>query len=1787
MVTRIQIRRGTSEEWVSANPILAEGEIALELDTNRIKIGTGTTSWNGLQYYSNPFVNYSAVAGIATYATQLQNARTIALTGDVVGEVSFDGTSNVSIAATIQSNSVGLGSDTTGDYVATIADAGSSDIVVTGSGSETAAVTLGLSTTGVTSGSYGSASAIPTFTVDSRGRLTAAGSVNVATALTVTGDSGSEIINLGSESLAISGGTNLTSSAASNTVTIDLDPTISLTGINASGVVTASQFVTGASGSAIGIGTNTISGPATITIDPAAVGDNTGTVVIKGDLQIDGTTTTVNSTTITIDDKNITLASGAINDAAADGGGITIESGDGNKTFQFNDATDAFKSNISLDLASGQVYKINGAEVLSSTSLGAGITNSSLTTVGTLTKLNVGNVNSTGIITASIGAVIDGVQIGIDGANVIDTVSGNLTLNSAGGTTIIDDAVNIQNNLNVSGNTAIGTAIIPSGVHLAIGTGVTISDTSISATNFYGSLNGNASTASALQTARTISLTGDVVGEVSFNGTANVSIAATIQPNSVGLGTDTTGNYVATVSDSGSSDIVVNNSGTETAAVTLGLSTTGVSAGSYGSASAIPTFTVDSRGRLTAAGTASVGTALTVAGDSGSENINLLNEVLTISGGTNLTSSAASNTVTVNLDPTISLTGINASGVVTATRVKVGTATTFTEDLVVQGNARITGILTIGTSSVTIDGTGNQINIGTGVTLFESGSASFNGGLDVVGVVTASGGFVGNLAGNVTGTATTATNLSNAANITTGTIDDARLPDLITSNINVTSGVSTFGTIKATTFEGSFNGTATYALLAGVSTSVIGGISSVTQLQVTGISTFTNGPVFIGSGTSTGTASQPLQVTGGAYVSGSIGIGTTNPTYKLQVKGQTLLGGNSADAYLAIYDDNGGSNISLEAYNLANTVKKDITLNSYGGNVGIGTTNPTSTLHVIGDTRISNDIYVDTIRRNTDNSTNTKIALDAGSLKLYAGNGVTPKLTINGLVGINTNVNVAGVVTAASFSGNASSATYATTAGVATALQNARTFEITGDVVASAISFDGSGNVSLAATIQPNSVGLGTDTTGDYVRDITGTSNQITVTSGTGESSTPILSLPTNLIAPQDLTITRDLQVNRNLNVTGNITLGGTTAFINVQELIVSDPDIILGYRTDLSGNDSSNDNTANHGGVALASTEGTPLVNLVVSGIETAPATYKKIMWFKEGTFAGLGADAWLINYAVGIGSTQFPTGTRLAAGSVQFTERDLAVVRNINASGIITATSGFAGNLTGNLTGNVTGNINSSGVSTISSLSATNINVSGVGTIATLSGTTATYTSLNGTNATLTNINSSGISTLGVTTATNLTAQNINNSGITTTNSLNIGATQVISSARQLQNISSLDATTTATIEAAVANAPNTFTDLQVTGISTFTNGPVFIGSGTSTGTASQPLQVTGGAYVSGNLGIGTTNPSTKLDVNGTIKIRRNDTSFEGGEIQFTRAIDDATAFVFDVYGNTAANSRLRLFNGTNGSEIFTVDTSNNFIVGTSSSTGTASQPLQVTGGAYVSGNAGIGTTSPTSKLDVVGDVKVSGVVTATAFVGSGANLTNLPASLNLAGVSTLGFFGDDQNITSSLTLPSNTKLYTVHKNINVATGSTFTVGSSSTIIMDRFNNLDDVVATSFKGDGSQLTGIPVGDLYELDSISPAGGENTYTPTFNYDTVSVTDPFRLLISVNGIMQSAYIHNTEYVHNNYLLASRTGYTIDYDSKIKFTESLPEGSEVVIKTTAGTTKSTTRKYPFNALDILF
>jgi hypothetical protein len=98
------------------------------------------------------------------------------------------------------------------------------------------------------------------------------------------------------------------------------------------------------------------------------IGAATGTsLVLSGDLTVNGTTTTINSTEITVDDKNLTLGSVATpTDAGADGGGLTLK-GTTDKTFSWIDATDSWTSSEHLDLATGKVLKVNGTEVLSAT----------------------------------------------------------------------------------------------------------------------------------------------------------------------------------------------------------------------------------------------------------------------------------------------------------------------------------------------------------------------------------------------------------------------------------------------------------------------------------------------------------------------------------------------------------------------------------------------------------------------------------------------------------------------------------------------------------------------------------------------------------------------------------------------------------------------------------------------------------------------------------------------------------------------------------------------------------------------------------------------------------------------------------------------------------------------------------------------------------------------------------------------------------------------------------------------------------------------------------------------------------------------------------------------------------------------------------------------------------------------------------------------------------------------------------------------------------------------------
>ena len=129
--------------------------------------------------------------------------------------------------------------------------------------------------------------------------------------------SGDEVVVISYSSFQVADHYNKTESDTRfiNTAGDTLTGTLGGTAVNLSGDLAAVNTTL----------TGYLRGPASFTIDPATHADDTGLVIIAGNLQVDGSTTTINSTTLTVDDLNLTLASGAADSAAANGAGITID----------------------------------------------------------------------------------------------------------------------------------------------------------------------------------------------------------------------------------------------------------------------------------------------------------------------------------------------------------------------------------------------------------------------------------------------------------------------------------------------------------------------------------------------------------------------------------------------------------------------------------------------------------------------------------------------------------------------------------------------------------------------------------------------------------------------------------------------------------------------------------------------------------------------------------------------------------------------------------------------------------------------------------------------------------------------------------------------------------------------------------------------------------------------------------------------------------------------------------------------------------------------------------------------------------------------------------------------------------------------------------------------------------------------------------------------------------------------------------------------------------------------
>jgi hypothetical protein len=138
--------------------------------------------------------------------------------------------------------------------------------------------------------------------------------------------------------------------------------------------------------------------------DPQAALDVTGNVIVSGNLTVNGNTTTINTSELIVEDKNITVSSGAVDAEAADGSGITVDGA--NASLTYNYVNTAWTSSENFNLAVEKSYKINGEVILSDTELGSSVVTSNLQSVGVLNSLTVDTTRiDDGIITSTAGTL--------------------------------------------------------------------------------------------------------------------------------------------------------------------------------------------------------------------------------------------------------------------------------------------------------------------------------------------------------------------------------------------------------------------------------------------------------------------------------------------------------------------------------------------------------------------------------------------------------------------------------------------------------------------------------------------------------------------------------------------------------------------------------------------------------------------------------------------------------------------------------------------------------------------------------------------------------------------------------------------------------------------------------------------------------------------------------------------------------------------------------------------------------------------------------------------------------------------------------------------------------------------------------------------------------------------------------------------------------------------------------------------------------------------------------------
>ena len=1077
--------------------------------------------------------------GNASTASTLQTPRTIALTGDVSGSVSFNGASDVSISATVQPNSVSLGTDTTGNYVNDVT--AGTGVTITHTPGEGSSPTIAIGQAVGTSSSVQFAAVTAPLVGNVTGNADTATALQTARVIALSGDVS------GSVSFNGTGNVDISTTIGANSVSLGSDTSGDYVSSLVAGTGVSLANNSGETATpTISIGQD-VATSASVTF---AKVDTTGDVTVGGNLTVNGTTTTLNTETLSVEDNIVVLNSNATGSPALNAG-LEVERGDSaNVVLRWNESTDKWET--TNDGSAYSVIATNGNIALGTDTTGnymsdvtasTGVTISHTTGEGSTATFSIGQPvgTSASVTFAAVSAPLignvtgdvsgnSGTATALQNSRVISIggdVSGSVSFNGTSDVTIsaeiqpnsvalgTDTTGNFVND--VTAGTGVSVTHTPgegSSPTIAIGQAVSTSSSvtfgHVSAPvtgNVTGNLTGNADTAATLQTPRTISLSGDVSGSVSFNGSANVDISATVQPNSVALGTDTTGNYMSDLTQGTGVSITHTPGEGSNATIAIGQAV-GTSSSVQFAAVTAPLI-----GNASTATTLENARTISLGGDvSGSVSFNGSSDV-------SISATIQPNSVGLGTDTSgdyvsslVAGTGVtltNNSGETATPTVAIGqdvatsASVTFASvNAPVSGNATTASTLQ---NSRTISLSGDV-----------SGSVSFNGSsnVDIATTVQPNSVALGtDTTGNYVNDLTAGTGVT-----VTHTPGEGSSPTVAIGQSVATSASVTFAQVDTTgdvTVGGNLtvNGTTT---TLNTETLAIEDNIVVLNSNVTGSPT-TNAGIEIERGTSANvsvrwnesTDSWELTEDGSTYKNIAVGQDVeTSASVQFVAVTAELVGNSSTSSALktprtiALSGDVSGS-VSFDG-----SANVDITATIQPNSIGLGT-----------DT--------------TGDFVSSLVAGTGVTLTNNAGESATPTIAIGQAVGTSSSVQFAAVT--APLIGNVTG-----NADTATSLATSRTIELTGDVTGS-VSFNGSANASIAATIQPNSVSLGTDTTGNYVNDLTGGTG-VTITHTPGEGSSPTVAIGQSVATSASVTFA---SVTAPLigNVTGDVTgsSGSTT----------------------------------------------------------------------------------------------------------------------------------------------------------------------------------------------------------------------------------------------------------------------------------------------------------------------------------------------------------------------------------------------------------------------------------------------------------------------------------------------------------------------------------------------------------------------------------------------------------------------------------------------------------------------